>query len=125
MEQWIGQYDDHIKTSYHYGNGNKTCGKSLNNDGFAQYPSGSNKFDFSTDFHIWTLIWNTNSLTVYFDNKEYGKVTSIEATMPYEPVYIIFNSAVCGASYCNGTNPYVNNVVGYLEVDYIKVYKQS
>ena len=125
MEQWIGMYNNHIKTSYHYGNNNQTCGKSLRNDEIAEYPTGNNEINFNADFHIWTMIWDNDSLTFYIDNKEYGSVNSNDATMPYEPVYIIFNSAVCGASYCNGTYPYVTDMIGYLQIDYIKIYKQG
>ena len=114
MEQWIGHDYNTENTA--------SCGKEYS-AAFAKYPPNGQTIDFSKDFHIWSLIWNNTDVTLWIDNNFVGQLKSSQAVVPYEPEYIIFNTAVCGASYCGGTSGIPKDVTAYLYVDYVRVYK--
>ena len=127
MEQWIGRNDNQLSTSYHWNPSNDTsngCSPAYSG-AIGHYPPNGQTIDFSKDYHIWELIWNKTELVAYIDGNLAAKLTKEQAPdqMPYEPEYIILNTAVCGANYCGGTSGVPTNVTAYLYVDYVRVYQ--
>ena len=123
MEQWIGEYNNQVKTSYHFNpTSSPSCGPEYSQS-VVSYPPSGESIDFSQDFHIWEMIWNTTMVVFYIDNNMIGKIDTKECTIPYQPAYIIMNIAVCGASYCGGTSGIPTDVTGKMYVDYVKVYQ--
>ena len=125
MEQWIGHNDNQVTTSYHWNPSNSSNCSPVYSKAIGSYPPKGQSIDFSKDYHIWELIWNKSEVTVSIDGNLAAKLTKEEAPdqMPYEPEYIIFNTAVCGADYCGGTSGIPKDVTAYLYVDYVRVYQ--
>jgi hypothetical protein len=82
-----------------------------------------NSGNFSTGFHIFSLIWTPNKLIWLVDKQEYFYLTRAEiASFPFDlPQYFIFNVAVGG----NWPGPPDQTTVfpQRMIVDYIKVYQ--
>eukprot|EP01084_Bolivina_argentea_P288540 495248_1 len=123
MEQWIGHDNNVLSTSYHWNPSNASeCAPSFSK-AIGKYPPNGQTIDFSKEFHIWQLIWNKTEVAVWIDNNFVCKLTQDQAPMPYEPEYIILNTAVCGASYCGGTSGIPKDVTAYFYIDYVRVYE--
>lgn len=127
MEQWVGRDANHLVTSYHWNPSNSTshgCAPIFSKS-IGYYPPIGQTIDFSKDFHIWQLIWNKTEIAFWIDDHFITKLIKEDAPkqMPYEPGYIIFNTAVCGADYCGGTSGIPRNITGYFYIDYVRVYE--
>ena len=125
MEQWIGKDNNELATSYHWNPDNASGCSSSYSKAIGHYPSDGQNIDFSKDYHIWQLIWNKTEIVVTIDGHLGGILTKEQAPnqMPFEPEYIILNTAVCGAEYCGGTTGIPKDVTGYFYIDYVKVYQ--
>jgi len=89
-----------------------------------------------TDYHIYSVEWDTNNITWYIDNKEYyseknwyttpeDKSKNYSYPAPFNrPFYLILNLAV-GGTFDEGIIPDSSNLPGKMEVDYVRVYKKS
>mmetsp|Transcript_32813 Transcript_32813/g.75923 ORF Transcript_32813/g.75923 Transcript_32813/m.75923 type:complete len:323 (-) Transcript_32813:206-1174(-) len=134
MEMWgLGQASETVSPSqstYHYttngGDAPAECGSDY--DMFDTYEPNQFRFDtdqdWADDFHVWTLVWNTTSINYFVDDQLYGTITATDLTpVPQTPFYAIFNTAICGESWCH-----IDEDPGALfpvvhEIDYIRVYE--
>jgi beta-glucanase (GH16 family) len=127
MELWGGhpvgrpQVSSTLHYTAHGGAAPKSCGGEADQ---AHGHIGSLKGDsWSTDFHVWELIWSANALVFSVDGKTIGSVSSSDVLVPRTPFYLIFNTAVCGAKYCQVKHPYVLVPTPVaMEIDYVRVY---
>jgi hypothetical protein len=111
-----GNKDKTVYGTLHWDNGghNCTCG----DDGFT-LSSGT----FADEFHVFSIVWNTNSITWYVDNVQFHQTDTSPAAMSEfdAPFFFIFNLAVGG----NWPGSPDNTTVfpQYLIVDYIRVFQ--
>jgi beta-glucanase (GH16 family) len=96
-----------------------------NNDGY-KTSSGSTTLasgDFSDKFHVFSIVWDFNTITWYVDNVEFKKFNNSNmATWPFnKPFYFIMNVAVGG----NWPGPPDNTTIfpQQMQVDYIRVFQ--
>lgn len=122
MEQWVGQNDNDVFMHYIYHNSSE-CGPSLNKSRIDEWPGNGTIIDFSKDFHIWTMEWNKTSIGFWIDDNYVAYRNSSDGTMPYQPAYVILNTAVCGANWCGGPNGIPKNITAYFYIDYVRVYQ--
>lgn len=95
------------------------------------FPDGQT---FASDFHVYTLIWEEDNFKWYVDGKFFFKVTrdqwySVAApnnpNAPFDqPFYIIMNLAI-GGHFDGGLAPDPGDIPATMQVDYVRVYKQS
>jgi beta-glucanase (GH16 family) len=96
-----------------------------NNDGY-KYNSSSTTLssgDFSQKFHVFSIVWDFNTITWYVDNKEFKKFSNSNiASWPFnKPFFFIMNVAV-GGNY--GGPPNETTVFPQqMTVDYIRVFQ--
>jgi hypothetical protein len=96
-----------------------------NSDGY-KYNSSSTTLssgDFSEKFHVFSIVWDFNTITWYVDNKEFKKFNNSNiASWPFnKPFFFIMNVAV-GGNYGgppNGTTVFPQQMT----VDYIRVFQ--
>lgn len=107
-------------------------GRDLNNIyGNLHYPErsgknsdGSNIYitNASTEFHIYAIDWNEDSIQIYVDNQLYYTVTNSD-TIPFKhDFYLILNLAM-GGGFGGEIDP--NYTSSNMEVDYVRVYKEE
>lgn len=76
--------------------------------------------DFTTDYHVFATQWNPGEIIWYVDGIERFRST---IGVPSEPMYLIANLAIGGSW---GGYPDASTVFpGYMEIDYIRVYKKQ
>lgn len=96
-----------------------------NNDGY-KYNTSSTSLsagDFSEKFHVFSIVWDFNTITWYLDNVEFKKFSNSNiASWPFnKPFFFIMNVAV-GGNY--GGNPDATTVFPQqMEVDYVRVFQ--
>jgi beta-glucanase (GH16 family) len=96
-----------------------------NNDGY-KYNSSSTTLssgDFSEKFHVFSIVWDFNTITWYVDNKEFKKFSNNNiASWPFnKPFFFIMNVAV-GGNY--GGPPNETTIFPQqMTVDYIRVFQ--
>jgi beta-glucanase (GH16 family) len=96
-----------------------------NSDGY-KYNSSSTTLssgDFSEKFHVFSIVWDLNTITWYVDNKEFKRFNNSNiASWPFnKPFFFIMNVAV-GGNYGgppNGTTVFPQQMT----VDYIRVFQ--
>ena len=74
--------------------------------------------DFSANFHLFAVEWNSNAIIWYIDNVECYRVTH---HVPQQPMYIIANLAVGGD--WPGSPDRTTHFPAYFEIDYIRAYQ--
>jgi len=74
--------------------------------------------DSSTDFHTYSLLWNSNVLIWYVDSVEQYRTTE---GIPTAPMFLLANFAVGGK--WPGNPDSTTSFPSSLEIDYIRVYK--
>ena len=81
--------------------------------------------DFSRDYHLFEVLWSPHSLVFAVDGHQIGSLDSSQTLIPQTPFYLIFNTAVCGAKYCQVKHKgeLVPSPVRMF-VDYVRVYEQ-
>jgi beta-glucanase (GH16 family) len=136
MEMWGGHNRNESSSTLHYtaagGSQPKECGGKYDkaHGHIGSYPPANlPPVDFSQDFHIWELIWSPTSMVFNLKSgsggtvHKIGEVTSKQATLPQTPFYWIFNTAICGAKYCEV--PHEGGLVPEpveMEIDFVRVY---
>jgi beta-glucanase (GH16 family) len=112
-----GNRDKTVYGTLHWDNAGThqcTCG----DDGFT-LPSGT----FADEFHVFSIVWNTNTITWYVDNVQFHQVDTTPAAMSEfdADFYFIINLAV-GGNWPG--NPDASTVFPqHLIVDYIRVFQ--
>lgn len=103
-----------------------------------QYIAGEYHFPegqtFANDFHVYTLIWEEDNFKWYVNGKFFFKVArdqwySVAApnnpNAPFDqPFYIIMNLAI-GGHFDGGRSPDPGDIPATMQVDYVRVYKES
>jgi beta-glucanase (GH16 family) len=83
--------------------------------------------NLSQDFHVYTLLWEKNSLKFYFDEELYHTITDANVTntvYPFNsPFYLLFNVAVGGNWPGNPDDTTV--FPQEMEIDYIRVFHEK
>lgn len=126
--EYRGDRNDHIEGTLHYG----PSWPNNQNDGDAYYFPGNDWETAYTDFHVYTVDWDSTSIKWYVDGVVYKTETKTPNTLdppsgadpwPWDSdFYILLNLAVGG--WYSG-NPGVNDVQlmkSDLEIDYVRVY---
>jgi beta-glucanase (GH16 family) len=75
--------------------------------------------DFSADWHVFAVDWRPGLLVWYVDGVERWRFTG--STVPAEPMYLLLNLAVGGAT--PGAPDASTVFPAYLEVDYVRVWR--
>eukprot|EP01132_Coremiostelium_polycephalum_P000837 gene837-1044_t len=111
----LGQQDT-IYGTYHF---STQCGTNGQSGGW------TNTTTFSTEYHLYSVIWDSESITWMVDNVPYFSLNqSTQLPLPTTiPFYIIFNTAVGGdwGGYPNPSTKFPQ----YFYIDYVRVYKKS
>lgn len=116
--EYLGHHPNVVQSTLHFGD---------------FYPNNKYAYDqkistdYSTDFHLYTVIWEENYIAFYVDGNLIGEHTP-ESIAPNkwpfdQTFYFILNTAIGG----NLTNNTINDAVlpGYMEVDYVRVYSKN
>jgi len=129
MEMWGGRNYNRSESNFHWTkNGGKEptkCGSAndLSHGPLGFYPkTGTTPIDWSKDFHIWAFEWTQNTISFYVDEVMIGSADQTKILVPQTPFYMIFNTAICGASWCHMTDPQPQTTV-YHYIDWVKIYK--
>ncbi|HEX2606421.1 MAG TPA: glycoside hydrolase family 16 protein, partial [Flavisolibacter sp.] len=81
--------------------------------------------DFSSDFHVFSIIWDINSIKWLVDEQVYSTVSNLDvgsATYPFnEDFFFILNVAVGGA--WPGNPDATTTFPQKMQVDYVRVYQ--
>eukprot|EP01084_Bolivina_argentea_P209655 357077_1 len=93
---------------------------------------------WNNSFSNWTLVWDNTSVSWYIDGYKIGYIdenTPVRIanttenninTMPYQPMYIIINTAVCNKIYCQEShyNSLITdtNKIAYMYIDSVRVF---
>jgi beta-glucanase (GH16 family) len=90
-------------------------------DGRKQASSGTFKgdVDFTTDFHVFVLEWEPDSLRWFVDGRP---IHSTATRVPHTPHYLILNTAIGGAWPGNPDRTTV--FPQYHDIDYVRVYQK-
>jgi beta-glucanase (GH16 family) len=103
-----------------------------------QYLSGEQTFEgggrIDTDFHVYSVIWEEDTISWYVDGKFFYKVTKeqwFSAAVRDNPLapfdqdfYIIMNLAL-GGWFDGGREPSIEDFPITMQVDYVRVYKEE
>jgi len=126
MELWGQRDGNRVFSTLHYSNVSNSihCGGSsdLCKGHVGGWPSaGSPAMDWSAEFHVWAVEWNSTSLSFFVDNHMLGSVDSSQVEVPQTPFYFILNTAICGADWCKEA-PGPSQETVYHYVDWVKAY---
>jgi beta-glucanase (GH16 family) len=77
--------------------------------------------DFSKDFHVFAIEWNPKEIIWFLDNKQVYKT---ETCVPNERMFLIASSGMGGGEF-SGYTDQSTFLPNYLEIDYIRVYKED
>eukprot|EP00041_Stephanoeca_diplocostata_P021410 m.498746 g.498746 ORF g.498746 m.498746 type:complete len:370 (+) comp21822_c0_seq55:96-1205(+) len=130
MESWGGLNNNQVDSTFHWtpkgGASPNTCGGS--NDAckghVGAYPTpGSPPIDFSADFHVWELSWTPAALSFSVDGIHIGTATSKDVLVPQTPFFFIFNTAICGSSWCSASAGQLPKEDTFMYIDSVKVWK--
>lgn len=116
MMELLGNQPDKVYGTAHWGN----AGQSAESGGNYTLPSG----DFSQEFHVFSISWDSTKIQWYVDNQLYYTVnkTDVVGTYPFDqPFFFILNIAVGGAWPGNPDNTTV--FPQRMIVDYVRVYQ--
>eukprot|EP01084_Bolivina_argentea_P167188 290213_1 len=89
------------------------------NDGYYPFKNNNNDYDghyFSNDgnWHNWTLEWLKDRVTLYIDQVKVSNITDLDARIPYQPMGLIINTAICDKeSWCGKHEPNWDESVYY------------
>lgn len=103
-----------------------------------QYSGGDYHFPegqtFANDYHVYSVVWEEDSIKWYVDGKFYYKVTNQQwfssaapnnPNAPFdEPFYLIMNLAI-GGNFDGGRTPNASDIPATMQVDYVRVYKEQ
>jgi len=134
LEMWGGMMKSQVTSTFHWtpsgGKAPSQCGDAYDQSRghIGVYPDvahGAAPIDFSADFHDFALEWNSSSLSFFVDDVHIGTATSPQILVPQTPFYFIFNTAICGGSWCyDPSTPLPTNTV-YFYIDSVKAYKRA
>lgn len=116
MMELLGNQPDKVYGTAHWGN----AGQSAESGGNYTLPSG----DFSQEFHVFSISWDSTKIQWYVDNQLYYTVnkTDVVGTYPFDqPFFFILNIAVGGSWPGNPDNTTV--FPQRMIVDYVRVYQ--
>lgn len=95
------------------------------------FPQGQT---FASDYHVYSMIWEDDSVKWYVDGKFFFKVSreqwySVAApnnpNAPFDkPFYLIMNLAV-GGHFDGGLSPSPSDIPATMQVDYVRVYQKG
>lgn len=92
--------------------------------GYAGYGLDTNVSNASTEFHVYSVEWNSNSIRIYVDNVQYYIISSNNSAIPSSPFqsdfFLILNVAMGGN--LGGTID-SNFTEDSMEIDYVRVYQ--
>jgi len=92
--------------------------------GYAGYGLDTNISNSSTEFHVYSVVWNASNITIYVDDVQYYVISSNNSAIPSTPFnkdfFLILNVAMGGT--LGGTiDP--NFTEDSMEIDYVRVYQ--
>lgn len=103
-------------------------------DMFDMVENGNKKTDFS-DWHVYSLIWEEDSIKIYCDGKCYFKCTNAEwysgadrgnANAPFDQRFYLIINLAAGGNFDNGYAPnYDTFEQADMYVDYVRVYQRQ
>lgn len=103
-------------------------------DMFNMVENGNKKTDFS-DWHVYSLIWEEDSIKIYCDGKCYFKCTNAEwysgadrgnANAPFDQRFYLIMNLAAGGNFDNGYAPdYDTFTEANMYVDYVRVYQRQ
>jgi len=76
--------------------------------------------DATTEFHIYTLDWTSESIKIYVDNQLFHTVAN-SVNMPFNHNFFLLLNVAIGGNFAGAVDPTITNAT--MEVDYIRVYK--
>lgn len=89
---------------------------------------------FNSDYHVYTVVWEEDNFKWYVDGKCFLKITRDQwystgaqnnENAPFDqPFYIIMNLAI-GGNFDGGLAPGAGDIPATMQVDYVRVYKES
>ncbi|SHO48428.1 discoidin domain-containing protein [Anaerocolumna xylanovorans] len=95
------------------------------------FPSGQT---FNNDYHVYSVVWENDNFKWYVDGKCFLKVTKEQwysagapdnKNAPFDqPFYVIMNLAI-GGTFDGGLTPGAGDIPATMQVDYVRVYKES
>jgi beta-glucanase (GH16 family) len=118
MMELLGQQPNTVYGTIHWG-ANYNEEQSIG----THYTLSNGSFD--QQFHVYSLIWRQDSISMAVDNQQYFAVSRSQVTSPYpfdNPFFFIFNIAIGGNWPGNpdGTTVFPQRMI----VDYIRVFQQ-
>lgn len=120
LEQVCNTHWNPVWGSYHWG---VSCMEDKHPLPGAPYPPiGSPSIDFSQDFHIFSVEWNSTTIEWFVDGESYYVRTADEVNVPQDPFYLIINTAVSPLLL---TPPPTAQYPAYHYVDWVRVYQLS
>lgn len=103
-------------------------------DMFNMVENGNKKSDFS-DWHVYSLIWEENSIKIYCDGKCYFKCTNAEwysgadrgnPNAPFDQRFYLIMNLAAGGTFDNGYAPdYDTFKEANMYVDYVRVFQRK
>ena len=76
--------------------------------------------DFTTDFHTYSLVWDTSRLKIFVDDVLLSSVSN-SSRLPFDnPHYLILNLAMGGTLGGDIPQNFVND---QMEIDYVRFYQ--
>jgi len=84
-------------------------------------PLGADPIDWSADFHIFSVDWNTTHLQFAVDGNYYETKTSDQVIFPTFPMYWIINTAI---AWYAPHPPWANYPTTHI-IDWVRVYQQQ
>ena len=130
MEMWGGRDQSQMAATVHWtqdgGAAPTVCNhandRSSGHAGvFPDVQHGAPAVDLSAAFHTYAVEWNASALVFFVDGGAIGARAASQIHMMSTPFYVIMNTAICGASWCDtGDMPHTTT---RMEVDYVRVYE--
>jgi len=77
--------------------------------------------DCSVDFHVYSLEWNKDFISWYFDNQ---KIRTIRKKIPSKPMHIVANLQLNGGGFAGHVDS-TTVFPSVFEIEYIRVYKKT
>lgn len=97
----------------------KQCDKDLYDGGNGHYPAiNTTHIDYSADYHIFAVEWNTTSIKWFVDDHHYHTRTQDSVMIPQWPFYVILNTAISWWVPPDTAYPQ------YHYIDYVRLYKE-
>lgn len=103
-------------------------------DMFNMVENGNKKTDFS-DWHVYSLVWDEDSIKIYCDGKCYFKCTNAEwysgadrgnANAPFDQRFYLILNLAAGGVFDNGYAPNYETFTGAnMYVDYVRVFQRK